>query len=73
MSKAALTTRQTEVLKTIRKLQRSQRRAPTQQRIAEVLGVKKHTVSEHITNLALKGALDKFGRVNKIAFYDLKG
>jgi DNA-binding CsgD family transcriptional regulator len=71
MAKATLTARQSEVLRTMRDLQRSSRRAPTQAKIAEVLGVKAHTVNEHITNLALKGAVTKYGRVNRIKFYDI--
>lgn len=68
-----LTQRQTEIVQTIRTMQRSLRRAPTQQRIADALGIKKNTVSEHITRLAEKGAVDKYGRLNLIKFYDLKG
>lgn len=71
MAKIQLTTRQTQVLRTMRDLQRSSRKAPTQAKIAEALGIKQHTVSEHITNLAVKGAVTKYGRVNKIKFYDL--
>lgn len=67
-----LTARQTEVVQTIRTLQRSLRRAPTQQRIAEALGIKKNTVSEHVTRLAMKGAVDKYGKVNRLKYYDLK-
>jgi Mn-dependent DtxR family transcriptional regulator len=71
MAKVQLTARQTEVLRTMRDLQRSGRKAPTQAAIAEVLGVKAHTVNEHVTKLALKGALTKYGRVNRIKFYDI--
>jgi Mn-dependent DtxR family transcriptional regulator len=60
-----------QVLRTMRDLQRSSRKAPTQAKIAEALGIKQHTVSEHITNLAVKGAVTKYGRVNRIKFYDI--
>jgi Mn-dependent DtxR family transcriptional regulator len=71
MAKVQLTARQTQVLRTMRDLQRSSRKAPTQAKIAEALGIKQHTVSEHITNLAVKGAVTKYGRVNRIKFYDI--
>jgi DNA-binding CsgD family transcriptional regulator len=71
MAKIQLTARQTQVLRTMRDLQRSSRKAPTQAQIAETLGIKQHTVSEHITNLALKGAVTKYGRTNRIKFYDI--
>jgi len=67
-----LTARQTEVLRTMRAMQRSSRKAPTQEKLAAALGIKQHTLSEHITNLALKGVVTKYGQVNRIKFYDLK-
>jgi Mn-dependent DtxR family transcriptional regulator len=71
MAKVQLTARQSDVLRTMRDLQRRSRKAPTQAAIAEVLGVKAHTVNEHITKMALKGAVTKYGRVNRIKLYDI--
>lgn len=73
MSKSVqLTARQVDVVRAIRKLQRSQRRAPTQAQVAEVVGIARRTACDHIANLAVKGAVDKYGRTNRIKFYDLK-
>jgi len=72
MKTVQLTARQTEVLRTMRAMQRSSRKAPTQEKLAAALGIKQHTLSEHITNLALKGVVTKYGQVNRIKFYDLK-
>lgn len=67
-----LTERQVQVVRAIRGLQRSLRRAPTQRQVAEVVGIARRTVCDHIANLADKGALDKYGMVNRMKFYDLK-
>jgi Mn-dependent DtxR family transcriptional regulator len=72
MKTVQLTARQTEVLRTVRAMQRSSRKAPTQAKLAAALGIKQHTLSEHITNLASKGVVTKYGQSNRIKFYDLK-
>lgn len=72
MAKAAtLTTRQVEVVRAIRKLQNSKRRAPTQAQVAEVVGIHRRTACYHIARLSLNGSIDKYGKVNSIKFYDL--
>lgn len=72
MTTATLTERQVQVVRAIRTLQRSLRRAPTQRQVAEVVGIARRTACDHIANLAVKGAVDKYGKVNSIKFYDLK-
>lgn len=68
-----MTNRQIEVLRTIRKMQHNLRRAPTQRAVAEQMGtISRRTVCTHIANLASMGALDKYGKVTSIKFYDLK-
>jgi Mn-dependent DtxR family transcriptional regulator len=71
MKTVQLTARQTEVLRAMRAMQRSARKAPTQAKLAAALGIKQHTLSEHITNLALKGVVRKYGTSSRIAFYEI--
>jgi DNA-binding MarR family transcriptional regulator len=72
MTTVTLTEKQVQVLRAVRAQQRSLRRAPTQKAVAETLGLARRTVCDHIQRLADKGALDKYGKVNSIKFYDLK-
>jgi predicted HTH transcriptional regulator len=72
MASVQLTERQVQVVRAIRGLQRSLRRAPTQRQVAAVVGIARRTACSHIANLAKAGAVDKYGKVNSIKFYDLK-
>lgn len=72
MKTIQLTTRQAEVVRTIRAMQRSLRRAPTQRQVGEALGIARRTACNHINNLADKGAVAKFGYTNAIKIYELK-
>lgn len=75
MSKSfELTERQVEVVRAIRKLQRSLRRAPTQRAVAAEIGdIGRRGVCHQISNLARMGAIDVYGKNNRIKFYDLIG
>lgn len=67
-----LTERQVEVVRAIRKLQRSLRRAPTQKAVAAELGtIGRRGVCYQISRLASKGVVDVYGKSNSIKFYDL--
>ncbi len=72
MSKAVLTERQVQVVRAIRGLQRSLRRAPTQRQVAEVVGIARRTVCDHVARLTDKGVVDKYGKCNSIKIYILK-
>lgn len=73
MSKqVTLTDRQIQVVRAIRKLQRSLRRAPTQKAVAAELGtIGRRGVCHQIARLAAIGAVDVYGKSNSIKFYDL--
>jgi SOS-response transcriptional repressor LexA len=74
MSKSfELTERQVEVVRAIRKLQRSRRRAPSQKAVAAEIGtIGRRGVCHQIANLARMGAIDVYGKATLIKFYDLK-
>jgi SOS-response transcriptional repressor LexA len=68
-----LSERQVEVVRAIRKLQRSLRRAPTQRAVAQEIGtIGRRGVCHVIANLARQGAVDVYGKTTAIKFYDLK-
>jgi SOS-response transcriptional repressor LexA len=68
-----LTERQVEVVRAIRKLQRSLRRAPTQRAVAQEIGtIGRRGVCHVVAKLANKGAVDVYGKSSRIKFYDLK-
>jgi hypothetical protein len=68
-----LSERQIEVVRAIRKLQRSLRRAPTQRAVAQEIGtIGRRGVCHVIANLASQGAVDVYGKASRIKFYDLK-
>lgn len=68
-----LTERQIEVVRAIRKLQRSLRRAPTQRAVAAEMGtIGRRGVCYQISRLAELGAVDVYGKQTAIKFYDLK-
>jgi hypothetical protein len=73
MTATRLTERQVQVVRAIRGLQRSLRRAPTQRQVGAAVGIARRTACDHIANLAAAGVVDKYGKVNSIKFYDLKG
>lgn len=66
-----LTERQTEVLNVLYKLQRNLRRAPTQMRVAEEMGIARTTVNEHLCNMHAKGALQFYGEKNRVMYYKI--
>lgn len=72
MNNAQLTERQLEVIRAIRKLQRSRRRAPTQTAVAAEIGsIGRRGVCHQIAKLASMGVVDVYGKKNSIKFYDL--
>jgi DNA-binding MarR family transcriptional regulator len=72
MKEIKLTEKQTQVIKTIYKMQRNLRRAPTQRQVAEKLGLARTTVNEHVNNLFRKGALIGYGETNQVMIYKIK-
>ena len=66
-----LTESQTKVLNVLYKLQRNLRRAPTQVRIAEEMGLARTTVNEHLCNMHAKGALQFYGEKNRVMYYKI--
>jgi DNA-binding MarR family transcriptional regulator len=66
-----LTDRQHQIVKALRKEQRKAGVAPTQASLARKLGIRQHTLSEHLTNLALKGVVTKYGQSNRIVHYEI--
>lgn len=72
MSAPKITQRQVEVIRAIRKLQRSLRRAPTQLAVAKEIGtIGRRGVCYQISKLAEQGVIDVYGKAKAIKFYDL--